>query len=310
MPAANTGVWYALGAYVLWGLLPVYWKALQHVPAREILAHRILWSFAFLALLVRARGTWSTLATSARSRRTLRLYSGAAVVLTINWLTYIWAVNTDRIVDTSLGYYINPLLSVCLGVAFFRERLRPLQWCAVGLAAVSVVYLTVAHGSLPWVALVLAGSFGVYGLVKKLAPLGALHGLMIETALLAPPALGYLTILGVRGDGAFGYGGAKTTLLLTTAGVVTALPLLLFATAARRVSLTTMGILQYVSPTCGLLLGVAVYHEPFTRARQVAFGLIWVALLLYWLEGVWQGGAAAWSPRSRGQPAQRNPRDA
>jgi chloramphenicol-sensitive protein RarD len=286
MQVANRGVWYALAAYVLWGLLPVYWKALQAVPARQILAHRILWSFVFLALLVRARGAWSPLAAAARSRRTMLVYAGAAVVLGVNWLTYIWAVNAGQIVDTSLGYYINPLFTVGLGVVVLRERLRPLQWVAVALAALSVVYLTMAHGSLPWVALVLAGSFGIYGLVKELAPLGALPGLTLETALLVPLALVYLGVLELGGHSAFGHGRPVTSVLLGMAGVVTALPLLLFATAARQASLATMGILQYVSPTCGLLLGVAVYHEPFARARQWAFGIIWLALALYWVEGV------------------------
>ncbi len=286
MAAVRAGVVYGLGAYVLWGFLPVYWKALQDVPAHQILAHRVFWSFLFLVGLVRLRGTLSCLAVSARQRRTLLIYGLAAMLLAVNWGTYIWAVNANRIVDTSLGYYINPLLSVGLGVVFLRERLRPLQWVAICLAALSVGYLTVAHRSPPWVALVLAGSFAAYGLLKKLAPLGALHGLTIETAILTPAAVGYLGLLEVRGEAAFGHVGVTTTLLLAMAGVVTAMPLLLFAAAARRVTLATIGILQFVSPTCGLLLGVAAYNEPFPQSRRIAFGVIWAALLLYWAENL------------------------
>ncbi len=278
------GILCALGAYALWGFLPVYWKAVQRVPAVEILAHRIFWSFLFLAGLVRLRGTSSSLLPAVRQRKTMLVYLMAALLLSVNWGTYIWAVNADRIVETSLGYYINPLLSVGLGVFFLKERLGMLQWVAVVLATVSVGYLTLAQGALPWIALVLATSFALYGLLKKLAPLNALHGLTIETAMLAPLALVYLGVLEASGTGSFAHGETLTTVLLAMAGVVTATPLLLFAVAARQISLTSLGILQFFSPTCGLFLGVIVYREPFPRPKQIAFAIIWAALALYWFE--------------------------
>lgn len=284
MGSSRKGIFSALSAYVLWGLLPVYWKAVQNVSPLEILAHRVFWSFLLLALLVRLRGTIPTALAAARRRQTIQVYFIAATLLSVNWGTYIWAVNTNRIIDTSLGYYINPLLSVGLGVLFLHERMRAGQWVAVCLAALSVGYLTLAHGSPPWVALVLAGSFALYGLLKKLAPLSALHGLTIETAMLAPVALVYLVSLELSGRAAFAHSDAKTTLLLALAGVVTAMPLLLFASAAREISLTSLGIMQFVSPTCGLLLGVAAYHEPFPRYKLVAFAILWAALALYWAE--------------------------
>jgi chloramphenicol-sensitive protein RarD len=277
------GVASAIGAYVLWGFLPVYWKTLQAVPALQILGHRMGWSFLFLAALVALRREGPALKTSA-TRRILLLYAAAACLLAINWGTYIWAVNAKRIVETSLGYYINPLVTVLLGVFFLRERLRPVQWLAVGSAGLGVAYLTWQYGTLPWVALVLAFSFGCYGLAKKIAPLGALHGLTIETAILLGPALGYLLLVERKGTGAFGHGEWEISLLLSLTGIVTALPLLLFAHAARRVSLATIGILQYISPTCGLLVGVCLYHEPFPRARFLGFAVIWLALLIYWAE--------------------------
>lgn len=284
MAGARTGILCALGAYGLWGFLPVYWKAVQQVPAAEILAHRVFWSFLLLAGLVRLRGSCSPLISAIRNKRTLGIYFAAATLLSVNWGTYIWAVNSNHIVETSLGYYINPLLSVGLGVFFLKERLRLLQWIAIGLATGSVLYLTRAQGSVPWIALVLASTFGLYGLLKKLAPLTALLGLTVETAILAPVALAYLILLEVTGRGAFGHAGMQATLLLAGAGMVTATPLLLFAIAARQISLTSLGILQFFSPTCGLILGVIAYREPFPRPKQIAFAIIWLALALYWIE--------------------------
>jgi len=287
MSSTRRGVWLAVGAYALWGVLPVYWKAVQSVPAPEILAHRILWSFAFLAGLVAWRRAGSSLR-AALSPRTLRIYGLAAALLSVNWLTYIWAVNAGRIVETSLGYFINPLVSVALAVVFLRERLRRLQGLCVALAATGVAYLTWQHGALPWVALLLAGSFALYGLLKKTAPLPALQGLTLETALLWLPALAFLLWSEAHGQAAFGHTGSRVTLLLVFTGVVTALPLLLFAAAARKVSLTTLGLLQYLAPSCQLLIGVLVYGEPFGRTRVLGFGLIWAALALYSAEGLWR----------------------
>lgn len=283
MPSARKGIWLGLGAYLLWGLLPVYWKALRTVPASEILMHRIAWSFGFLALLVILSRQGRTLLAAATQRRILAIYFGAALLLGLNWFVYIWAVNHDRIVETSLGYYINPLVSVALGVAVLRERLGMIQWMAVGIAALGVLFLTWQYGAFPWVAVVLALSFACYGLIKKTAPLPALPGLTIETALLWLPAVGYLGALESQGIGRFGHSAGWGDSLLVLTGVVTALPLLLFASAARLVKLSTLGLLQYVSPTCGLILGVAVYGEPFPRTRALGFGIIWLALAVYWL---------------------------
>lgn len=287
MKPARKGVWCAVGAYVLWGLLPLYWKALQPVSAPQILAHRIVWSFAFLALLVVLRKEGVAFVAPGARCRTVLTYLLAACLLTVNWFTYIWSVNAGRIVETSLGYYINPLVSVLLGVVGLRESLRRVQWLSVGLAAVGVLYLTWQYGAFPWIALVLACSFGFYGLIKKTAALTALPGLVLETAMLTAPALGYLMVIESRGTGAFGHTSWSTSLLLAFTGVVTALPLLLFASAARQVNLSTLGLLQYISPTCGLVLGVWLYHEPFPRPRLLGFGIIWLALLIYWLEGAW-----------------------
>lgn len=287
MTATRQGVWLAVGAYGLWGVLPVYWKALHRVPAPEILAHRIIWSLVFLLVLVGVRREWRALQPGLRAGN-LRRYAAAAALLAVNWLTYIWAVNAGRIVETSLGYFINPLVSVALGVAVLRERLRRGQALCILLAAGAVVWLTAREGALPWVALVLAGSFALYGLLKKTAPLPALPGLVVETALLAVPALAFWAARETAGRAAFGHAGPGVTLLLLFTGVATALPLLLFAAAARRVSLTTLGLLQYLAPSLQLLIGVAVYDELFGRDRAVAFALIWTALGLYRLEGWWR----------------------
>lgn len=281
----NSGVVFAAAAYTLWGFFPIYFKALKEVPAPQVLAHRIVWAFLFLlgVLMVRREvGTLRRLLT----RRILLSYFGAGVLLAINWLAYVWGVAAGFIVETSLGYFINPLVSVVLGVLFLRERLRPWQWLPVGLAAVGVAYLTLEYGRLPWLALVLALSFGLYGLLKKLAPLNALHGLTLETGSVFLPALAYLVGIEIAGQGAFGHGPLSQTVLLALTGVVTAIPLLLFAGGARRVPLTTLGLLQYIAPSLQFLLGVFVYGEPFGLAQLVGFSLIWLALAIFSAEGV------------------------
>lgn len=276
----------ALGAYICWGLLPIYWKAIGHVPAQEILSHRVVWSLGVALGLLALQRPWNWLNRAIRKPATLIPYAGTALLLTINWLVYIWANNNGHIVEGSLGYFINPLVNVLLGVVFLRERMRPWQWAAIGLAFVGVAYLTLSYGRLPWIALTLALSFGFYGLIRKTAALESVQGLTIETGLMFLPAFGYLTYLGAHGSGAFGQGGVQTTLLLGCAGFVTAIPLILFAYGARRVQLTTLGVLQYVAPTLQFLLGVIVYGESFTQARVIGFCLIWTALLLYSIEGV------------------------
>jgi chloramphenicol-sensitive protein RarD len=281
----NRGVLAAVGAYVLWGILPLYWKALRSVPAIQILSHRVIWSCLFLLGLLLLRGEWARFRTALRSWRTLAIYSLAAVLLGANWLTYIWGVNAGRVVETSLGYFINPLVNVFLGMVFLQEKLRPVQWAPWGLAAAGVIYLTWAYGALPWIALVLALTFGLYGLLKKVAPLEALPGLALETAVLTLPCLGLLTWAEVNGQGALGHSGALVNLLLVLTGVVTATPLLLFGLAARRTPLSTLGIIQYLSPTCQFILGVFVFKEAFDASRLVGFSLIWVALIIFWVEG-------------------------
>jgi chloramphenicol-sensitive protein RarD len=280
MRSNTRGVAYALGAYFLWGVLPVYWKLLQSVPAPLILAHRLVWSFLLLIVVVIVRREWPALREATR-RRHLPVYALASGLLAVNWLTYIWAVNAGRIVETSLGYFINPIVNVSLGVLFLRERLDPAQWCAVALAAVGVGWLTWQHGALPWVALILAGSFGLYALLKKKAPLAALPGLTLETGLLWVPALLYVLVSSTRGQHGVPQEDLGIALLLIGTGAITALPLLLFAAAARQIRLSTIGLLQYLAPTCQLLIGVLVYGEPFDRVRWIGFAFIWTALAFY-----------------------------
>jgi len=282
----NRGVIYALGAYLMWGVFPIYWKALKFVPPVQILSHRIVWSVFFLILLLVFRKEVRQLKTAIAVPGRLVVVLLAACLLAVNWLTYIWGVNAGFIVETSLGYFINPLVSVLMGVLFLRERLRPLQWVPVGLAAVGVSYLTFTYGRLPWIALVLAFSFGFYGLVKKTAPLEARYSVTLETIAMFFPALLYLSFMTYQGEGyLFGYG-SWTTILLVGTGLVTALPLLLFGMAAQRIPLTAIGILQYLAPTMQFLIGVLIYNEPFTLERLIGFSIIWLALVIYTLEGL------------------------
>lgn len=284
----NKGLWYGIGAYGLWGLFPIYWKWLHHVPAIELIAHRIIWSFVALVIVLALMRQWRSFRVEIAKPRVLRLYVLAAVLIGINWFVYVWAVNQGYIVETSLGYFINPLLNVLIGVIILREKLRPAQWVPIGLAAAGVLYLTLLYGSLPWIALTLAFSFGLYGLVKKLAPLSSLHGLTLETGVLLLPMAGYLIFAEVNGQGVFLHTDLVSNLLMLGAGPVTVIPLLLFASAVRRVPLSTMGILQYLAPTLQFLLGVLVYGEAFSSAQFVGFGLVWLALIVYTAENVWQ----------------------
>jgi chloramphenicol-sensitive protein RarD len=282
----NRGVLYGISAYLMWGFFPIYFKALQVVPSLEIMLHRVVWSFIFVASLIILLQEWPKLRESLRKPRLLLVYILSALLLATNWLVYIYGINSGQIVETSLGYFINPLVSVALGVIILRERLRPLQWAAVGIAGLAVIYLTVQVGSPPWIALALAFSFGLYGLIKKIAPLGALQGLSLETGLLFLPAALYLLYSYFQGMGAFGREGLSVTILLALAGIITALPLLLFSSAARAISLTLLGILQYIAPTVQFLLGVYLYNEVFTLTRLIGFSLIWVALLIFTFEGL------------------------
>ncbi len=281
----NKGLLYALGAYLAWGLFPIYWKWLHDVPALQLLGHRIGWSFLMLAGVVYMTGQWKNFRATAINPATLRIYSAAAILIGINWLTYVWAVNAGFIVETSLGYFINPLLSVLMGVIFLRERLRPLQWIPVALAFIGVAYLAVAYGRLPWIALTLAFSFGTYGLVKKLAPLGSLYGLTLETGILFLPALVYLIYMEFAGQAAFLHTPLTINLLLIGAGIATTVPLLMFASAAQRIPLSMIGIMQYIAPTIQFLLGVLVYKEAFSSTQAVGFGIVWLGLIIFWVEG-------------------------
>lgn len=278
------GALYAAASYTLWGVLPLYWKALRGVPASEILAHRMSWSLVVVALALTWKRDWAWLGPALRSRRTLLTFLASSTVLAVNWLIFIWAVNHERVVEASLGYFINPLLSVFLGRVFLDERVRPAQAFALALAAAGVLYLTLSYGEPPWIALSLAATFGSYGLLRKTALLGSLQGLALETLLLFPFAIGYLLVLQAQGIGSFAHAGLRTSLLLAGAGVATAIPLLLFAAGARRISLTTLGMLQYIAPTGQLLVGLLIYSEPLSGQRLASFILIWVALVIYTLE--------------------------
>ncbi len=280
------GVFFALGAFSIWGLSPIYFKALRHVPAFEILMHRMVWSFLFLLPLAIFLGRWREFKTVITTRGTLLILLGTTVLVSSNWFIYIWAVNADKILQTSLGYYITPLVNILLGMIFLKERLRPAQTLAVILAAIGVLYITVEIGSLPWIALSLALTFGFYALIRKVAPVTPLVGLTIETLLLCLPAVGYLIYLEADGAGAFLRISLKTDVLLIAAALVTALPLLLFTTGCRRIHLSTAGILQYTSPTCAFFLAVFIYEEPFRAAHILTFALIWTAVIIYSIDSV------------------------
>ncbi|OQY30645.1 MAG: EamA family transporter [Anaerolineaceae bacterium 4572_5.1] len=280
----NLGILYALATYILWGFFPIYWKQLHHISATQLIGHRITWSFVILILVIIATRQWGKFRAKLDAS-TLKAHGMAALLLGVNWLTYVWAVNNGYIVESSLGYFINPLFSVLLGMIFLRERLRPVQWIPLGLATSGVIYLTFAYGRLPWIALLLAFSFGFYGLLKKKSTLGSLYGLTLETGIMLLPALGYLIYKFTQGQGAFLQINAATDLLLIGAGVITSVPLLLFALAAQRIPLTMIGLMQYIAPTIQFLIGVLLYKEEFTSSQAIGFGIIWFALIFFWVEG-------------------------
>ena len=279
------GMSYAAVSYVIWGLLPLFWHALKNVPATEILAHRIVWALVVTLLLTAVTGRMPALGAALHNRRVLLTFTLSAVLLTANWFIYIWAVNAGYVVETSLGYFINPLVNVVFGMLFLRERLRPGQMVALGVAFAGVLYLSILYGSPPWIALALAVSFGCYGLLRKTASLGSLEGLTLETIIAALPALVYLLFIGTSGGGAFIRAGLSTTLLLAISGIVTAVPLLLFASGARQITMVLLGILQYIAPTIQFILGITVFGETVTPQRMIGFGLVWLALAIYSLEG-------------------------
>lgn len=281
------GIVYAIAAYGLWGALPVYWKIMEQVPAREVLAHRMAWSLPFVLALLILRKNLKYFLKAVRQWKVLGIYLATATILTTNWYTYIYAVNSDRIVDASLGYFINPLLTVMLGVVFLRERPRTWQWISFILAFCGVLYLTFVYGSFPWIGLILAFTFGSYGLIRKTAMLNSLDGLTLESTFMFLPALTYLLFLETSGTGVFGHTGATVTAALAMTGAVTAIPLILFAAAVRRTRLTTIGLLQYIAPTLQFLSGVVLFAEPVSRSRLIGFIIIWVALAVFSIEGVY-----------------------
>jgi chloramphenicol-sensitive protein RarD len=282
-PAHGRGLWYGLAAYTLWGLFPVYFKLIGFVPADQIIAHRIVWSFLLLVLIV-ALGSLRHQVTLSGS--VVRLYTAAATLIAVNWFIYVWAVAHNFILETSLGYFITPLVNVLMGVVILGERMRPFQWVAIALAAAGVGYLTVVYGDVPWIAIALALTFGTYGLVKKKAPLGSVVGLTLETGLLLVPALTYLTVTEFRGDGSFLRLGPGSMLLVAAAGPITTLPLVLFAAAVQRIPLSTIGVLQFIAPTVQFVLGVMVYEEPFSGQKFVGFALVWAAVLVFGTESI------------------------
>ncbi len=281
------GVVYAATAYTLWGLFPLFFKHIAQVNALEVVMHRTVWSLAFVLLVLAGLKRWAWLGAVLRTPRVVATFALSAALLASNWLVYVWAVNNDHVLDASLGYFILPLVNVGLGYVFLHERPRAWQWLAFGVACAGVLWLTVQTGRLPWVALTLAVTFGFYGLLRKLAPLGALEGLTLETLLLSPLAVGVLGWFTAQGQGVLAGHHPQALGWLIASGPVTALPLLLFAAGARRVPLSTMGILQYIAPSILVLLGVWLYGEPFAGPRALGFVLIWTALAIYTGEGWW-----------------------
>lgn len=280
------GFFCAASAYLIWGLSPIYWKTLSSVPPFEVLLHRIVWSFFFLLPFILPARNRNELLSAIRNRRVLGIMLGTALLVSMNWLIFIWAISSGIVLQTSLGYYINPLLSVLLAMVFLRENLRRAQTLAVILAGLGVLYLTVSLGQFPWVAFSLAITFGLYGLIRKIAPVSALAGLTIETLLLFPPALAWLVYLHAAGRGAFLQLGTFIDLSLTASALVTALPLLLFTLGARRLHLSTIGFMQYITPSCFFLFAVFLFDEPVSTTQITTFAFIWSALALYSADSV------------------------
>lgn len=295
----RNGMFYAAAAYLLWGLFPLYFRLLKDIPAEQILMHRVLWSFLLLMAILLYRKQWRWLRATVKQPRVLMGFVASALLLSLNWFLYIWAINNGHVIDASLGYFMNPLVNVLLGYVFLGERMRAWQWAAVALAASGVLWLTWQSGHPPWIGLALASSFGIYGLLRKTASLGALEGLSLETLMLVPLALAYLIWLNLQHHNAFATAPVVSRWLLIAAGPLTAAPLLMFAIGARRIPMATLGLLQYMAPTIGLILGVWLFKEPFSQMRLIGFCAIWAGLIVYSGEGVWRG----WQNR---QTAQQN----
>ncbi|GAA4104349.1 EamA family transporter RarD [Nonomuraea soli] len=281
MPDYRRGVLFGIAAYAMWGLFPLYWPLLKPSEPLEILAHRMAWSLVAVVAILAVRRHWSWFRELVKQPKTMGLLALAAVLVSLNWLTYIYAVNSGQVVESALGYFINPLVSVLFGVLLLKERLRSLQWVAVGFGALAVVVLAVGYGRPPWIALILAMSFGVYGLVKKKANVGAAESLTVETLVLLAPALAYLVYLETQGTATFGHSTPWHALLLAGAGVITAVPLLCFTSAAIRVPLSTIGLLQYIAPVLQFLVGVLIAQETMPVSRWLGFSIVWLALAIF-----------------------------
>lgn len=279
------GLFYALSCYLIWGMVPGFWKQLVDVPAGEVLAHRIIWTFIFLLVFLLATGNLAATFQRLKDRKIRNRLLLSALCIGINWPTYVWAVTNGYIVEGSLGYFINPLVNMLLGRIFLGEKLRPWQWLAVALAAAGIVYLTISYGQFPVIALILAVTFGFYGLIRKTTPVTASQGLFTETLILGPIVAGYLVYLKSQGVLVAG-GGMPTDALLIAAGVVTVVPLLLFAKGAKLLPLTVIGFCQYLAPSMQLLIGVLYYDEPFTSSHLIAFGLIWCGIAIFLTESL------------------------
>lgn len=281
-----SGALFGAIAFFIWGISPLYWKTLTLVPAFEIVVHRVIWSFGLLMILILARKRLEEFVSVIRNLRAMLILVITSLIVSCNWLVYIWAINNDFLLQASLGYYINPLVNVILGALFLQERLRSLQLFSVIIAAAGVFYLTFVYGQFPWIACVLALTFGFYGLIRKVIEVGSLVGLAIETLFLLLPAIGYLFYLEWLGRAAFMKTGLHIDLLLMGASVVTALPLLLFAMSARRIMLTTLGFLQYIAPSCMFFMAVFIFREAFKIEQLISFILIWTALVIYTYDSV------------------------
>jgi chloramphenicol-sensitive protein RarD len=289
------GVLYGIAAYGTWGIVAIYFKTIRRVAPLEILAHRIVWSVVVLVAIVSVLRRWPALIRVARDARSVRLLCLSTFLVAANWYAFIWAVTHEHLMDASLGYFMNPLVNVLLGFLVLRERLRALEWASVALAVIAVAWLAIAAGIVPWISLTVAVTFGLYGLVRKIAAVPAIEGLTLETAILLPIAAGYLIHRAAAGTGAFRADSVRLDLLLIAAGPVTAIPLIWFAAAVQRLRLATLGLLQYLSPTIQFVVAVAIYHEPFGHERLLAFVLIWCAIVMY-------SGANVWSARRSATP--------
>lgn len=277
----SVGVIYAVAAYTLWGILPIYWKLINSVFSIEILSDRIVWAFVFTVVIVAVTKQWEELKGIAKDKKQMFYIFIASILIAVNWGLYIWAVNSDRIVDSSLGYYINPLFAVALGVLIFKEKLSYWQGIALFIASIGVIIKTLQYGKIPWISLGLAISFGLYGAIKKSVRANSIVGLTLETTMLTPLAAAYIASREISGLGAFGREGAVVIILLIGSGIVTAIPLLLFASGAKRLPMSVIGFTQYISPTISLIIGIFMYNESFTTVDMVAFGFIWAALAIY-----------------------------